>query len=136
MKAVIALLLASSAFAGDSTPYVGMKTVDGDPSAVEFWMGSADVVLRSKGDRTAPALSMRNDGQGFYLAVLKGGATLSLYKRVAPTETREWLRLSYGGIRVADETGEMRRAFTGRIRPGCAAIVNEGIVTGEDCGVQ
>lgn len=134
MKLALVLLLASSAFAGDSQPYVGMRTVEGDPSAVEFWMGSADVVLRSKGDRTAPALSMRNDGQGVYLSVLKGGATLSLYKRVAPTEMREWLRISYAGIRIADETGDLKRAFTGRIRPGCAAIVNEGIITGEDCG--
>lgn len=107
------------------------RQVLGDFSAMELDLGST--VLRGGGDHTAPSLSMRREGQGLFIAALPMGGTLSLYRRVG-SEKREWLRISYAGIQVADVDGNLQQAFNGKIRPGCSAVVTEGLITGEDCG--
>ena len=132
-----AALLAQTSGIYSGTPWTSnwfeWQKVKGDPEAIQLQDHNETIKLRSGGTQTAPALSMRTPhGQGFYLAALPAGAVLSMYRR-QNGEAREWLRISYSGIEVADEHGDFRQAFTGKIAPGCAAVVTEGIVTGRDC---
>jgi len=118
-----------------------VKQADQDYNALELDLGGMQI--RGKGKQLVPAISMRSinqdgttDSQGFHLATLSHGASMSLYRRKGffGPEMQEWLRISYAGIKVADpESGELKPAFTGRIRPGCSAVVIEGIITGEEC---
>jgi len=103
--------------------------------AQELGDAAETITLRAGGTVLAPSISLRNNGQAFFLAALKFGAIMSLYRREPwnTGEMREWLRLSYSGIEVEHE-GQMKQAFSGKIRAGCAAVVAHGLIVGEDCG--
>lgn len=112
------------------------RQLEDDIDTIELDLRGA--VLRGGGARKAPSLSLRkqDNGQGFYVAALPFGGTLSLYRKDSYGNHREFIRMSYGGIQVAKDDGDLQETFTGSINPGCSPIVVKGLIVGQECDVK
>lgn len=113
-----------------------IRQVEDDYSSVEIDLGGT--VLRGAGKVKAPFLSLQREAnkQGVFLAALPFGGTFSLYRKDSYGNHREFIRMSYGGIQVAKDDGDLQETFTGEIDPNCRPVVVKGLVVGQNCAAH